>query len=448
MRTARLAAGTRNPYAPAVLAAALCLAVASFAGAQTANWHQWRGPHFNGSAEATGLPAEFGPEQNVVWAVDLPGSGSATPIVCSGRIFLNSVDRETNAIMALGLDASDGSELWRHVHGENQRMGRNDMTAPSPVADGERVIFFFGTGRMVAYDYDGAELWRREIEEDFGRLTWLFGYGASPTLHDGRLYLQMMRRPQTPWRRQPPLPEEVPSYLLAFSPETGEDLWQVVRPTDAVHESPESYITPLPFGEGEGSQIILGGGDAVTGHDAATGVELWRYTFNEDRRRRNWRLVPTPATDGERIFMPLPRRDSTMPAFRPNQENGPLAERADWTMPSNTPDVCSPLLYGGRLYILDGDRRVLTSLDPATGEQHWQGELGDGAVVRASPTAADGKIYVMDERGRVFVAGTGDEFQLLATIEMGGGEPARSSIPIVGNRLYVRTASRLFCIGQ
>ena len=448
MKTLCLADQSRKPLALAALAAALCLAASSVAAAQSEHWRQWRGPNFNGAAEATGLPAEFGPEKNVVWAVDLPGSGSATPILCSGRIFLNSVDSETNQVLALGLDAADGSELWRHDHGENRRMGRNDRTAPSAVADGERVIFFFATGRLVAYNYDGEELWRRELEQDLGALTWLFGYGASPTLQEGRLYLQMMRRDQTPWRGQPPLDEPVPSYLLAFNPETGEDLWKVERPTDAQGESHESYITPLPLGAGEGSQIVLAGADAVTGHDAATGEELWRYTYNEERRRRNWRLVPTPATDGERIFMPLPRRDSTMPAFRPDQENGPLAERADWTMPRFTPDVCSPLLYGGRLYILCGDRRVLTSLNPETGEQYWQGELGDGAVVRSSPTAADGKIYVMDERGRIFVAGTGDEFELLATIEMGGGEPARSSIPIVGNRLYVRTASRLFCIAQ
>ena len=166
-----------------------------------------------------------------------------------------------------------------------------------------------------------------------------------------------------------------------------------------------------------------------------------------ERQIGNWRVIPTPVADGQRVYLALPR-GSSFAAVTPGGPSEPLSERAVWTMARNAPDVCSPLLYGGRLYVLDGDRRTLTCLDPATGHQVWQGQFEGNTVMRASPTGADGKIYCMDEGGQVFVVAAGDEFRLLSQIGMGGGSPARSSIVVAGDRLYVRTASALRCIGK
>ena len=119
-----------------------------------------------------------------------------------------------------------------------------------------------------------------------------------------------------------------------------------------------------------------------------------------------------------------------MVAVAPDSPAESPEDRALWSLTQYAPDVCSPLLYEGRLYVLDGDRRVLTCLDPETGSQFWQGEVGGDTVIRSSPTAADGKIYFVDESGRVFVVAAAEEFQILSRVEMGGGQPARSSIAI------------------
>jgi outer membrane protein assembly factor BamB len=295
---------------------------------------------------------------------------------------------------------------------------------------------------MTAYDHGGERIWQRDLLEDFGAFNWGFAYGASPLLYDGRLYVQLMR---SPTRRRGPQGEPVDALLLALDPATGDDLWQCVRGTSAVGESHEAYVTPAPRDGPTGRQIVLAGGDAVTGHDAATGAEVWRCEYNE-RRRTNWRVIPTPASDEERVFVSMPRGSSFV-AFTPGGPADALADRTVWTMQSNAPDVCSPLLYGGRLYVLDGDRHVLTCLNPETGDQIWRGTLDATDVIRSSPTAADGKIYLIDESGRAFVLAAGDEFRVISQIEMGGGGPTRSSIVISGNRLYVRTAAALHCIG-
>ena len=423
--------------------AALLVGVASGASAgESEHWPNFRGPSLTGATEGANLPAEWGETDGIVWTTPLPGPSAATPAIWGDRVFVTAADAATGELLAMCLNAVDGKSLWRHAHGQNRSRGRSDMTGPSPVTDGDRVVFLFGTGRLVAYDFEGRQLWRRDLAEEFGTLSVSFGYAASPLLHEGRLYIQMMRR-STHKDASPDEPLE--SFLLAVDPASGTDLWRRARPAKAVDESWESYVTPVTHGEGREAQIVVAGADAVTGHDAANGHELWRCTFNE-RRRRNWRLVPTPVSDGERVYLALPRGVSLL-AIEPGGSAEPIEDRTVWSMKRDAPDVCSPLLYRGRLYALDGVKRVLTCLDPATGRQIWQGKLGGKAVIRSSPTAADGKIYFIDETGLVFVVAAGDEFQVLSRIEMSGGRPARSSIAIAGNRLYVRTAEALHCIG-
>jgi hypothetical protein len=67
-------------------------------------------------------------------------------------------------------------------------------------------------------------------------------------------------------------------------------------------------------------------------------------------------------------------------------------------------------------------------------------------VIRSSPTAADGKIYIVNEKGTVFVCSAGDEFKLLATIPMGGSEGTRSSIAVSDGQLFIRTTDALHCV--
>ncbi len=421
----------------------LVAVLAAGATASAGDWANWRGPAFNGSADDTGLPDHWGPGEGVLWTADLPGPGSSTPAVWGDRIFLTAADRATGEVLDMALNAADGAVLWQHGHGKNRRMGNNDLTSPSPVTDGQRVVFMFSNGEMVAYDYGGTLLWRRDLVEDFGVLSWNFGYGGSPLLHEGKLYVQMMRR-STHRAASPDKPLE--SFLLAIDPATGKDLWRHVREANAVGESYESYVTPVPFSTEPGAPILLMGGNALTAHDPQDGRELWRCTYNE-RQIGNWRVIPTPVGDGRRVYFALPR-GSSFAAVTPGGPSEPVSERAAWAMVRNAPDVCSPLLYAGRLYVLDGDRRTLTCLDPATGDQVWQGTFEGNTVMRASPTGADGKVYCMDERGNVFVVAAADEFKVLARIDMGGGTPARSSVVVAGGRLYVRTASALHCIGR
>jgi outer membrane protein assembly factor BamB len=346
----------------------------------------------------------------------------------------------------------DGKLLWKQqITSGDITKGRGNMASPSPIADGKTVYILFGTGDLAALDFDGKPLWHRNLGEDYGRFSINWIYGSSPLLFDGRLYIQVLQRNPAP-PDYPGLAGGSPdrqSYLLALDPATGKTLWKRERPTEAKMESQESYATPEPqIGPDGKKQILVAGGDCLTGHDAATGEELWRgYGLN--RKGGEWmRLVATPVSVGNVAVACGPKKERVL-AFRTDSKGDISTSGLVWSFDERkTPDVCTPAYYNGKLFVLDGDSRTLTCLDPKTGQKEWQGELPLRDTVRSSPTAADGKLYILTEKGNVIICGTGNEFKVLATISMGGAEGTRSAIAVSGGDLIIRTTEALYCVGK
>ena len=426
------------------------------------NWPQWRGPHGNGSSDDTGLPATLG-QENILWRTPLPGPSAATPAVWGNRIFLTSTTASKD-LLALCVNAADGALLWQKKFGRDRPTPINEMATPSPVTDGHTVWFSFGTGLVAACDFEGKELWRRDLEKDFGPLAMKHGFSSSPLLYRGRLYIQVLRRPK-PYGDDEPAPAPLDSFLLAVDAQTGKDVFRCVRPAeDADDEAYESYSTPAVREGKDRAEILLFGGNCLSGHDPETGKEFWRYPYNPHKHSL-WRTVPVPVADEDRIYGYMPRQGGPALALKAGGSGTLGADAVAWKTDETAPDVCSWLLYRGALYMLDGDRRVLSRLDPATGKAVWRGsvtvpgETGQGIpfntktvpggepVYRASPTAADGRIYCIEEKGNVLTAAAGDEFKILGWFHLGEG-PCRSSLAIAGGRLYVRTSKALYGLGE
>ncbi|HSU68161.1 MAG TPA: hypothetical protein VLJ39_14885, partial [Tepidisphaeraceae bacterium] len=123
--------------------------------ASAEDWPQWRGPHFNGSSQATGLPEKLD-QSNQAWVSHLPGTGSGTPIVWQDRIFISCLDQESKKLQAVCVSRKDGAILWMKQAGLGfLSNNRNDTASPSAVTDGKLVWFYFGTGDLLACDLDG-----------------------------------------------------------------------------------------------------------------------------------------------------------------------------------------------------------------------------------------------------------------------------------------------------
>jgi outer membrane protein assembly factor BamB len=414
----------------------------SFAG----DWPHWRGPFLNGSSDEKNLPSFCGRKENVIWVSPLPGPSAATPIICRGRVFVSSTKKGSDELLAVCFDARSGKELWRKKLGASSRdVRRNTLATPSPVTDGKHVYFMYGSGELAGLDYDGNVIWSRNIETEYGNISIKYGYSSSPLLYKDKLYILIHRRNKS---YGSPESSTLDSFILAVDPKTGKNIWKQPRKTDALDESLDSYSSPILNQSGGRDEIIVIGGDYVTANDPATGKELWRYGYAE-RKSERWRNVSSPVMGEKLIFGVRPRGGNGLFALR---SGGGIHsdDRIAWVFDGPTPDACTPLYYKGNLYVLDGkSRRVLTCLDAKTGRQKWQGKLGgSGGPWYASVTAGDDKLYCISEASEaVVLAAGGEEFKILSRIDM-GDKPVQASIAIADGRLYIRTASKLTCVGN
>lgn len=433
----------------ALFSIALLLASAARAG----DWPQWRGPEFNGSAPESGLPDRFGPSENILWSAPLPGEGGSTPAIVGGRVYLASTDRDGTILYALAIDAASGRELWRKSVSERGKAAEvpyNRDASPSPVADASRAVFLFGSGDLLAFAPDGAELWKRNLCADHGPFTHLHRYAASPLLHAGRVYIAVLRDTSTKNLTGKASPEEeagpLESYVLCVDPATGKDLWKVARPSSAKGiESRESYATPLAVQGASGPEIVVVGADYATAHDEASGAEQWRFFYARDRGFRR-RVVPSPVLAGGFIVCSKPRYGALF-ALRPGGAGELSASSVAWETEEGTPDVPTPLLLDGRLYFIHDSEKTISCLDPKSGKALWTGRLGGKAIYHASPTGADGKVYCVNLAGEATVVAAGDSFKILSRASM-GGEPCMSSIAIADGSLFFRAEDRLCRISK
>jgi outer membrane protein assembly factor BamB len=442
---------------------ALVLILSSLTGIITAaDWPNWRGPNQDGSSPEKGLPEKFSKTENVKWSVATPGLSASVPVVSKGKVFLTAPIDAEKQLVALCYDAKSGKELWRNVvtGGELQWDNKSNLASPSATTDGERVVFLFANAVAACFDYDGKEIWKRDFKETHGAFGTQWTYGSSPLLDGGKLYIQVLQR-NAPFDFQGfhkgSEGKDMSSYILALDPASGKDLWKVIRPSEAENETLESFASPVCFTFNEQRQLLIVGGDCVTGHDATTGRELWRWgNWNPDKNK-NLRLVPSVVAGDGIVVACSPKK---RPVFGVKLGlTGPQTDSAlAWTSDPKkfTSDVSTPAYSDGRFYVLDSDHKTLICVDPKTGKVIWTGDTGSKAKFESSPTVADGKVYMTNFWGDVYVVKAGgDKFELLSVNEMGDGtkpngdaKSCRSSIAAADGCLFIRTQDRLYCVGK
>src|SRR5262245_44276530 len=395
------------------------------------NWPAWRGPSANGVSRESNLPVRWSRTENVTWRLALPEWSGSTAIIWGERIFLNVA--QGTELYLWCVDRTRGEVLWKkHLSGNNHQERKQNMSSPSPVTDGRHIWVMTGTGILKAFDFDGKELWMRDIQKDYGRFGLNWGYASSPLLHEDALYLQVLHGMKT----------DDPSYILRIDKASGKTLWRVERPTKAIRESPDSYTTPALLRYGTTTEIVITGGDAVTGHDPASGKELWRANGLNPSNNGAYRIVASPLVQGEMIY--APSRERPILALKPGGRGDVLQSHVVWSFDSG-PDVPTPVTDGTYFYIVR-DNGVMFCLDAKTGKTVYGPSRLPPATYSGSPVLADGKIYVTNEDGVTAVAKAGPKFELLARNDF--GEYTLSSPAISEGQIFIRTESALYAIGQ
>jgi outer membrane protein assembly factor BamB len=378
----------------------------------------------------TDLPLTWDREENIIWKVPLPEKSGATPIVWKDRIFLNVASGKE--IWLWCLERNEGKVLWKRLLDDrNEDKRKGNMSSPSPVTDGQTVWIMTGTGILTAFDFSGRQLWQRRLQREYGSFGILHGYSSSPLLWGDSLFVQVLHGFYT----------DDPSYVLAIDKQSGETRWRVERPTDAPREAPDAYTTPALLMNNGKPEIVVSGGDYVTGHDPETGREIWRVGGLNPTRNPMQRIVASPVVVGEMLF--VPSRVKPLLALKAGGRSAGESPRVIWSM-DRGPDVPTPAIDGRYAYLLT-DGGIVWCLDAASGEVVWGPERVRSGTYSASPLVADGKIYVTNEQGETTVLQGGPAFKKLAENEV--GEYTLSSLAISEGRIYLRTAEHLWAIG-
>jgi outer membrane protein assembly factor BamB len=410
---------------------AIAITLLSVAAVSADNWPQWRGPSLDGISAEKNLPLHWSTTENVTWKLPMPAWTGSTPIIWRDLIFLNVADGDNLYLWCV--DRRQPAVVWKQLlGGGNMKLQKQNMSSPSPVTDGQNVFALTGTGMLKGFDFKGREIWARDIQKDYGHFGLNWGYASSPLLYEDSLFVQVLHGMKT----------KDPSYLMRIDKKTGRTLWRVERPTKARRESPDSYATPALLRYGKTVEIVGLGGDCVTGHDPATGKEIWRGNGLNPDDNPNYRIIASPVVADGIIYAPT--RVKPLTAFKAGGRGDITETHRLWTF-QNGPDVPTPVTDGKYFYVAD-DRGVMHCLNAKTGEKIWGPQRIKSGTYSSSPILADGKLYVTSEDGLTTVLQAGPEFKVLAENSL--DDYTLSTPAISDGQIFIRTAQNLYCIGK
>ena len=398
-------------------------------------WRQWRGPNNNGVAESD-APLHFSDTKNIKWRIAIPGKGHSTPVVSDGAIYLTTaaVSEKDNGegdfplydFLVLAIDMETGKELWRRNatgaqphEGYHRRYG--SFASNSPVTDGEILIASFGSRGTYAYTMDGELIWKKDLGPLYMRNQ--FGEGIAPALHEDSLIIQN--------------DHEGESYIVVLDKSTGEEKWRAER--DERSSWPQPIVVPY-----EGREQLVTSSTRMRSYDLETGELIW------EAGGLGANAIPAVINvNNEMVIAMTGYRDPNLLAIRLGGK-GDITDNADflkWTNDRGNAYSASPVLHDGILYFVT-DRGMVNAFDAMTGEKFYhQQRLPETYTFKASPVAANGKLYLASEEGDVIVLKLGKEYEVLAVNSM-GDEMFVSSPVIVDGKLYLRSQDELFCISE
>ena len=388
-------------------------------------WPRWRGPTGQGLVEQSAkrpYVTRWSQSENVLWRSEVPGKGNSSPIVWDNHLFVTSATSGGKERALLAYNRSTGTKLWnRAFSGEppEKAYPKNGHASSTPVTDGERVYVYFGNLGLAAVDFEGNVVWHQKI----GPFEAFHGTASSPLLHDGRLYLVQDHGGASG------------SFIAAFDPATGKELWRTKR------NAKVGWNSPVLIQAGERTELVMSGQKQVTAYDPKTGEELWFATGN------TFEVIPTPVVGHDLLFCSSGRAGPTL-AIRAGGQGDVTKSHILWSSPKGSPFVVAPIVVGEYLYMVNDMASVLTVYGATSGDVVWQTRLGTAQRegFSAAPVAVGDHVFFTNDEGETFVIRQGPEFEISHVNQM--EERTLASPALVDGIWYLRTSEALYAVGE
>ncbi|QDU30048.1 outer membrane biogenesis protein BamB [Anatilimnocola aggregata] len=402
-----------------VLGALLLVATFTSSARSEPNWPRWRGPNENGHTSDKDVPLKWS-EGDLAWKTALPGKGQSSPVVWGDKIFLTAALENGKERVVFCVSRTDGKILWQQSAwtGEPEPIhAMNSWASSTCVTDGEVVIAFFGRGGMHAYTVDGKLLWTK----DLGRFEGPWGTSACPILVDNMVIQNC--------------DADVNAYLISLDKNTGDEIWKTKR------REHRGWSTPIIINSGSRREMVLNGHEGVQGYDPATGKELW---FCKGFAGRGEPTV-TPAGGWLCVVNGQP---GDFYCVKPGGDGDVTDSHMAWHTPRKSGRDCpSPIVIGKYVIVcsLDG---IASCYDAVDGHVYWKERIA--GKFSASPIAANGLAYFLNEAGKTYAIEPGEALKIVAESEIPAGkdEIFRSSLAPVQGQLFIRSTTTLYCVGK
>ncbi len=414
--TARMKSVTETALLSACFLAALLPA-----GAQ--EWTRFRGPNGTGLSTAKTVPTKWTADE-IAWKVSLPGAGHSSPVIWGNKVFLTTAEEAKGIFSALCLDTADGRVLWRRdfKFSRFEKHNYNSFASTTPTVDEQRLYVAWTTPAhftLAAFDHNGNTIW----EKDLGPFVSQHNGGASPILYEDKIILANE--------------QDGDSFLIGVEATTGATRWKTPRQTTRA-----AYGTPCVFQPPEGGPPVLvftGQSHGVSALDPENGRVVWEYATAFDKRS-----VSSPVIAGRFVLGSCGSGGggNYVVAIRPGDAAQNKKAEIAWQVRRSAPYVPTSIAVGD-LVFLWSDGGVLSCVRAPTGEVKWQERVGGDFF--GSPVCVDGRLFCVSVRGEVVVAAAADKFAVLARNPL--DELCRSTPAVAGGKMFIRTASHLFCIG-
>jgi outer membrane protein assembly factor BamB len=393
-----------------------------------ADWPAFRGPDHNGISTESSAPIHWGPQTNVKWKTALPAPGNSSPIVSGNRVFLTCAeDPSGNRRSLYCFDRADGKQLWVRTVDYNRpdpTHQRNPYCASTPTADGERVFVWHGSAGVHCYDFDGKELWSR----DLGEFRHIWGYASSPIIYGDSIIINC-----GPGAR---------SFVIALDRKTGRTLWQTEEPGGAEDRGPTgnwvgSWDTPVIVKVDDRDQILVSQSHQVKAYDPTTGKILWTCDGTGD-------LAYADIMVGQGIAVAASGYRGPAIGFKPGGNGDVTATHRLWRLERPPQRIGTGVVMGEYLFMASEPN--ISCIKMATGREVWK-HVESGQTFWSSIVSVAGRLYVTSQKGVTLVfAPDPKEFRVLAANDMKEGS---NSIPAVSNgQIFLRTFKALYCISD
>jgi outer membrane protein assembly factor BamB len=431
------------------------------------DWSQFRGPRADGIVRGRRLPVTWSQTDNIVWKTEITGLGWSQPVVAKNRIFLTTAISENepkkreldwspgasslSLLFAtagqkvnfpppdvnyewkvLCLDADTGNILWQktattgkpkyHIHPSSS------YASETPATDGKVIVTSFGMTGLFAYDLNGELLWSKDLGVQPTQLGW--GTGSSPVLHEGRVFVQD--------------DNDGASFLVALDAKTGDEVWRVTR------EEKSNWATPVLWRNRIRTELVAAGGAKMRSYDPTDGKLLWEMAASG-------RTAATPIGTDDLLYVDsyerLQGRTGILAAIKAGA-SGDISLKGKettndsvvWSLSMSGYRVCSPSLFAERLYLFEQNGGIVHCFDAKTGEKVFKQRLPSGRGVVSSPLATESGLYVVNYDGVTTILEPGPELKVASSNSI--DDLCWASPAVIGDRLLIRGASAVYCIGQ